>query len=579
MSTSKDSLSPGSPPVWLEHYPKGVPAEINPHEYASLVDLIEQSFYRYAERPAFMNQGTTLSYKALNALSRNLAAFLQQLGLTPGERVAVMMPNLLQYPVAVFGILRAGLIVVNINPLYTARELRDEINDAGASAIVIVENSAYHLAEVLAETPIRTVITTKIGDLLNWPRSLLVNLVVKYFKRLVPPFKLPNAIPFKRALSIGARQKLIKPILTHEDIAFLQYTGGTTGSAKGAILTHKNMVANILQAVAWKGPFLEEGKEIIITALPLYHIFALTLNCLTFMKLGGLNYLITNPRDVKGFVNALGKIQFSCITGVNTLFNLLLHAPGFADLDFSSLKITMGGGMAVQPAVAARWKAVTKNTLIEGYGLTEASPLACANPFDISEYTGSVGLPVPSTECVIENDEGERLPFGETGELCIRGPQVMKGYWNRPEETAKVLTAEGWLHTGDLAQMDERGFVKIVDRKKDLIKVSGFSVYPNEVESVLAGHPGVQEVAAVGVSDAKSGEAVKLFVVKKDPKLTAEELRRYCVDNLTAYKVPKYIEFRDALPKSNVGKILRRELREPLGDYIGDKSTVSKPGD
>ena len=580
MSTSKDSLSPGSPPVWLEHYPKGVPAEINPHEYASLVDLIEQSFYRHAERPAFMNQGTTLSYKALDALSRNLAAFLQQLGLTPGERVAVMMPNLLQYPVAVFGILRAGLIVVNINPLYTARELRDQLNDAGASAIVIVENSAYHLAEVLAETSIRTVITTKIGDLLNWPRSLLVNLAVKYLKRLVPPFKLPNAIPFKRALSIGARQKLIKPILTHEDIAFLQYTGGTTGSAKGAILTHKNMVANILQAAAWKGPFLEEGKEIIITALPLYHIFALTMNCLTFMKLGGLNYLITNPRDIKGFVNALGKIRFSCITGVNTLFNLLLHAPGFADLDFSSLKITLGGGMAVQPAVAARWKAVTKNTLIEGYGLTETSPLACVNPFDIGEYTGSIGLPVPSTECVIENDEGERLPFGETGELCIRGPQVMKGYWNRPEETAKVLTAEGWLHTGDLAQMDEHGFIKIVDRKKDLIKVSGFSVYPNEIESILAEHPGVQEVAAVGISDAKSGEAVKLFVVKKDPKLTAEELRRYCVDNLTAYKIPKYIEFRDALPKSNVGKILRRELREPLiGDYIGDKSTVSKPGD
>lgn len=551
-------------PVWLKYYPNGVPAQIDPLEYASLVDLIEQSLTRYADLPAFANFGTTLTYKELEQLSGDFAAFLQQtLKLAKGERVAVMMPNLLQYPVAVLGILRAGLIAVNVNPLYTARELQPQLTDAGAAAIVIVENSAHALSEILAETPIKAVITTRIGDLLDWPRSLLVNLAVKYLKRGVPSFKLPGAIPFRRALAMGAREKLGRPALNHEDIAFLQYTGGTTGISKGAILTHGNMVANTLQTVAWTGPFLEKGKEIIVTALPLYHIFALTVNCLVFMRLGGLNVLITNPRDVKGFVNALCKVRFTCITGVNTLFNALLHAPGFESLDFSSLKLTVSGGMAVQPTVAEQWKRVTGNTLIEGYGLTEASPLVCANPFDAREFTGAIGLPVPSTECSIQDEEGNTLPFGKVGEICVRGPQVMKGYWNRPDETAKVLTRDGWLHTGDLAEMDEHGFIRIVDRKKDMIVVSGFKVFPNEVESVLALHPGVLEAAAVGVPNAKSGEAVKLVVVKKDPHLTAEELIQYCRDNLAAYKVPKRIEFRDALPKSNVGKILRRELREP----------------
>ncbi len=550
-------------PVWLKYYPRGVPAQIDPREHASLVELIEQSFARYADLPAFANLGTTLRYQDLDRLSRDFAAFLQQtLKLAKGERVAVMMPNLLQYPVAVLGILRAGLIAVNVNPLYTARELQPQLTDAGAAAIVIVETSAHVLSEILTEMPIKTVITTRIGDLLDWPRSLFVNLAVKYLKRGVPPFKLPGAIPFKRTLAMGACEKLERPALNHEDIAFLQYTGGTTGISKGAILTHGNLVANTLQTVAWTGPFLEDGKENIITALPLYHIFALTINCLAFMKLGGLNILITDPRDLKGLVNALRKARFTSITGVNTLFNALLHAPGFADLDFSSLKLTIGGGMAVHPAVAEQWKRVTGNTLIEGYGLTETSPLVCANPFDSQEYTGFIGLPVPSTECSIQDEEGNILPFGAVGELCVRGPQVMKGYWNRPDETTQVLTLEGWLHTGDLAQMDKRGYIKLVDRKKDMIVVSGFKVFPNEVESLLALHPGVLEAAAVGVPDAKSGEAVKLVVVKKDPHLTAEELIQYCRDNLAAYKVPKRIEFRDALPKSNVGKILRRELRE-----------------
>lgn len=552
------------PRVWLTSYPQGVPAEIDCSKYASLVDLFEQSAARYANRPAFTNLGITLTYQGIEAASRTFATFLQQaLGLPKGERVAVMMPNLLQYPVAVFGILRAGLVVVNTNPLYTPRELRHQLVDSGASAIVILENFAHVLEKVLADTPVKTVITTRVGDLLGWRRSVLVNFVVKYARKQVPPFKLTEAVAFRQALAIGAERTLEKPPLGSEDIAFLQYTGGTTGVAKGAMLTHGNMVANTLQSVAWHTPALRDEAEVVITALPLYHIFALTINCLTFIKMGGLSHLITNPRDMPGFVKELGKTRFTCITGVNTLFNGLLHTPGFAELDFSALKLSIGGGMALQQSVAERWKEVTNCPLIEGYGLTETSPLACANPLDIKGFSGSIGVPVPSTDCSIQDEQGRFLPPGTAGELCFRGPQVMKGYWNRPDETVKVLSGDRWLRTGDIAQMDERGFVKIVDRKKDMIIVSGFKVYPNEIEAVLAAHPGVLEAAAVGVTDSQSGEAVKIVVVKKDQALTADELIRYCKENLAGYKSPKHVEFREELPKSNVGKVLRRELRQP----------------
>ena len=548
---------------WLANYPSGVPAEIDLSEFSSVVAVLETACERFRNRPAFSNMGRQLSYDDVDRLSRQFAAFLTgELGLQRGDRVALMMPNVLQYPIAIFGVLRAGLTVVNTNPMYTPRELKHQLVDSGAAAIVVLDNFAATVAEVLPETPVKHVITTGLGDLLGFPKSLITNLVVKYVKKLVPPFRIDRQIRFNDALARGARQTFRRAELTHDDIAFLQYTGGTTGVAKGAMLTHGNLVANMQQASSWIGVNAKLGEEIIITALPLYHIFALTANGLVFMKFGGLNYLITNPRDMPGFVKELSNVPFTAITGVNTLFNGLLNTPGFEKVDFSHLHLTLGGGMAVQRAVAERWKKVTGITLVEAYGLTETSPAACMNPLDLPEYNGSIGLPISSTEVSIQDDNGNQLPIGDVGELCVRGPQVMKGYWNRPEETAKVLTAGNWLHTGDIARMDEKGYVYIVDRKKDMILVSGFNVYPNEIEDVVATHPGVLEVAAIGIPDEKSGEAVKIVVVRKDPKLTADDLRQHCKTNLTGYKQPRYIEFRDSLPKSNVGKILRRELRD-----------------
>ncbi|HEX3896685.1 MAG TPA: long-chain-fatty-acid--CoA ligase [Rudaea sp.] len=547
---------------WLASYPSNVPADIDTNAYASIVQLLETACDRFRHRPAFANMGRTLDYDEVDTLSRHFASYLlNDLKLGKGDRVAIMLPNVLQYPIALFGILRAGLTVVNTNPLYTPRELRHQLHDSGASAIIVLDNFASVLEEVMRDTPVKHVITTALGDLVG-AKGALVNFVVRYVKKLVPPFSIPSAVRFNTTLKIGARSRLPKVEVGHGDIAFLQYTGGTTGVAKGAMLTHRNMVANMLQASAWLGTTLNEGEEVIITAIPLYHIFALTANCLVFMKTGGLNYLITNPRDMKGFVKELRSVDFTAMTGVNTLFNGLLNTPGFDKLDFTRFKFTMGGGMAVQRIVADRWKKVTGVTLVEAYGLTETSPAACVNPLDLTAYNGSIGLPVPSTEACVQDDDGKHLAVGEIGELCIRGPQVMKGYWQRPEETAKVISADGWLHTGDIAKMDEKGYFYIVDRKKDMILVSGFNVYPNEIEDVVAQIPGVLEVAAVGVPDEKSGEAVKVVVVKKDPKLTAETIKAYCKENLTGYKHPKYIEFRDSLPKTNVGKILRRELRD-----------------
>ncbi|UXI70009.1 long-chain-fatty-acid--CoA ligase [Tahibacter amnicola] len=548
---------------WLASYPSGVPAEIDLDEYSSVVAVLESACERFRHRPAFSNMGKVLTYGDVDRLSRTFAAFLTgELGLKKGDRVALMLPNVLQYPIAIFGVLRAGLVVVNTNPMYTARELKHQLNDSGASAIVVLDNFAGTVAEVIRETSCKHVITTGLGDLLGFPKSILTNFVVKYVKKLVPAYRIDGAIRFRDALSRGERHSYKTAGLTHDDIAFLQYTGGTTGVAKGAMLTHRNLIANMQQASAWLGVNARLGEEVIITALPLYHIFALTANGLVFMKFGGLNYLITNPRDMPGFVKEMSGVKFTAITGVNTLFNGLLNTPGFDKLDFSSLHLTLGGGMAVQRAVAERWKKVTGITLIEAYGLTESSPAACINPMDLPDYNGSIGLPIPSTEVSVQDDNGNHLPMGEVGELCLRGPQVMKGYWNRPEETAKVLSADGWLHTGDVARIDDKGYVYIVDRKKDMILVSGFNVYPNEVEDVVATHPGVLEVAAIGVPDDKSGEAVKIVVVRKDPNLSADDLRAHCKANLTGYKLPRYIEFRDSLPKSNVGKILRRELRD-----------------
>jgi long-chain acyl-CoA synthetase len=548
---------------WLASYPPGVPATIDMHAYRSLAHVLESACERFHHRPAFANMGRTLRYADIDRLSRNFASYLRNvLKLEKGDRVAIMLPNELQYPVAIFGALRAGLTVVNTNPMYTARELRHQLHDSGASAIVVLDNFAATLAEVLHDTPLRHVITTGLGDLLGFPKAQVVNLMLRHVKKMVPPFKIAHAVRFNAALAAGARKPPPRTEITQNDIAFLQYTGGTTGVAKGAMLTHGNMVANMQQSCAWLGASAREGEEVIITAIPLYHIFALEANCLVFMRFGGLNHLITNPRDMAGFVRILKGIRFTAITGVNTLFNGLLNTPGFDKLDFSALHLTLGGGMAVQRAVAERWKKVTGVTLVEAYGLTETSPAACMNPLDLAEYNGAIGLPISSTDASIQDDNGNELGVGEVGELCIRGPQVMKGYWQRPEETAKVLGSDGWLHTGDIARMDEKGYFTIVDRKKDMILVSGFNVYPNEIEDVVAPCPGVLEVAAVGVPDEKSGEAVKLVVVRKDPALTAETIKAHCRENLTGYKLPKYIEFRDALPKTNVGKILRRELRD-----------------
>jgi long-chain acyl-CoA synthetase len=548
--------------VWLKSYPPGIPEEIDLGAYQSVTDVFEQAIERFGEKPCFSNFGTTLSYDEMDVYTDQLASYLQGLpGLGKGDRVAVMMPNVLQNPIAIFGALRAGFAVVNTNPLYTPRELRHQLVDSGARVIIVMENFCHTLEEVIADTPIQHVITTQLGDLLRFPKSLIVNLVVKYVKRMVPAFSLPRRVSFKQALAQGARQSHNPVACNHDDLAFLQYTGGTTGVAKGAMLTHGNMVANMQQASAWIENAVEDGSEVIITALPLYHIFSLTANCLTFMKVGALNYLITNPRDMPGFIKELQGIRFTAVTGVNTLFNAMMNTDGFDKIDFSNLKLSLGGGMAVQQPVAERWQKLTGTPLLEAYGLTETSPAVCINPLNLPEYNGSIGLPVPSTEVSVQDSEGNLLAPGEAGELCVRGPQVMKGYWQRPEETAKVISNDGWLKTGDVAEMDELGFFRIVDRLKDMILVSGFNVYPNEIEAVIAGHEGVLEVGVIGEPDARCGEVVKAVVVKKDPALDEASLIEHCSEYLTRYKVPKIIEFRDELPKTNVGKILRRELR------------------
>ncbi len=548
---------------WLKSYPEGIRHEIDISEYSSVADVFNEAVKKYTDLPAFSNMGTTLSYADMDRYTSHLAAYLQSLpGMEKGDRVAVMMPNILQNPIAIFAVLRAGFTVVNTNPLYTARELKHQLKDSSAKAIIVVDNFCHTLQDVLAETEIKQVITTQLGDLLKFPKSAIVNLVVKYVKKMVPQYSLPGSITFKQALTEGRSKKYTTHDIGHDDIAFLQYTGGTTGVAKGAILTNRNMVANMQQASEWISNLVDERKELIITALPLYHIFSLTANCLVFMKEGAENYLITNPRDMPNFVKELASVKFSAITGVNTLFNGLLNTPGFSELDFSSLKLTLGGGMAVQEAVAKRWQRVTGSPLLEAYGLTETSPAVCMNPMNLKDFNGSIGLPVPSTEVSIRTEDGEFLTQGEVGELCVRGPQVMKGYWKKPEETAFVLDEQGWLKTGDIAMMDEQGFFRIVDRKKDMILVSGFNVFPNEIESVVASCPGVLEVGVIGVEDAKSGEAVKAVIVRNDDTLTEKEVIDHCRKELTSYKVPRIIEFRTELPKTNVGKILRRELRD-----------------
>jgi long-chain acyl-CoA synthetase len=549
--------------IWLKSYPPGVPAEANIHEFANIREILERSCKKFASQPAFTNMDATISYTQLDRLSRNFGSWLQNVaGLQKGDRVAIMMPNLLQYPVVLFGALRAGFTVVNCNPLYTPRELEHQLNDSGAQAIVILENFAKTLEDVIGKTKIRKVVTTQLGDLLGFPKSLLVNYVVKHKKKLVPPWSIPGTTTLKSALSEGARHTLTEPPLTHDDIAFLQYTGGTTGVSKGAMLTHGNIVSNLQQTSAWIGSSLKEGGEVVITALPLYHIFALTGSCLTNMKIGARNVLITNPRDMPNFVKELGKYRFTSMSGVNTLFSALMNTPGFAELDFSALKLSLGGGMAVQRAVAERWKKITGHPLLEAYGLTETSPGACANPLvEGFEYNGTAGLPMPSTIITIRDDDARILPLGETGEICISGPQVMKGYWNRPDETAKVMTADGAFRTGDIGLMTPEGYVKIVDRKKDMILVSGFNVYPNEVEDVIAMMPGVLEVCAVAAPDDHSGEIVRAVIVRKDPALTKEQVIEHCKKQLTGYKVPKIVEFWKELPKTNVGKVLRREVK------------------
>ena len=547
--------------IWLKSYPAGVPADIDYMQYKSVGDLVDKKVVEFSARPAFHCMGKTISFADLDRLTRTFGAWLQSKGYGKGVRVAIMMPNCLQYPVALYGTLRAGGIVVNVNPLYTPRELEHQLKDSGAEVIVILENFAHTLEEVLPRTPVKHVVVASLGDLLGL-KGLIVNFVVRNVKKMVPAYELPNATRFNDMLAEGAG-KALKPVeVGHEDIAFLQYTGGTTGVSKGAMLLHRNILANIEQAAAWLVQGIGEERAIIITALPLYHIFSLTVNCLNMMKIGGMNVLITNPRDIPAFVKELGKHQYNMITGVNTLFNAFLNNEEFRKLDFSHVRICVGGGMAVQKAVADRWKQVTGRTLLEGYGLTETSPCATMNPLNLEAYNGSIGLPMPSTEVVIRDDNKKDVKQGDSGEICIRGPQVMKGYWQRADETAKVLGADGFLYTGDVGIMDEKGFVRIVDRKKDMILVSGFNVYPNEIEQVVAMHPGVLEVAAIGVPDEHSGEVPKLFIVKKDPALTEKDIFEHCKEQLTGYKRPKYVEFRADLPKTNVGKILRRALRD-----------------
>lgn len=547
--------------TWVSRYPRGTPASIDPDAHPSLVAIFDESCRRFADRPAYHNLGITLSYREVDRLSRDFGAYLQTLGLSKGDRIALMMPNLLQYPIALFGALRAGFTVVNVNPLYTARELRHQLSDSGARAIVILENFAHVLAQVRADTRIEHIITTSIGDLAPLVKRTVVNFMVRRVRHMVPDYDLPQARSFREALAVGRGAELRDPGIGPQDLAFLQYTGGTTGVAKGAMLTHRNMVANLTQVGAFWGSLIEPGREIMITPLPLYHVFCLTCNCLVFMQHGALCVLITNPRDIDGFVTELRKWRFSMITGVNTLFDALLRHPGFGRLDFSALKLGAAGGMALHPSVAERWGALTGRPLVEGYGLTEASPVVACNSWEAPEI-GSVGLPLPSTEISIRDGDRELAP-GERGELCVRGPQVMRGYWNRPEDTAAVLSPEGWLRTGDIAVLEPSGTLRIVDRLKDLIVVSAFKVFPNEIESVVAEHPAVLECGCIGVPDPRSGQAVKVYVVLREGvALAEEELIMHCRARLTGYKVPKYLEFRSSLPKSNVGKVLRRVLAE-----------------
>jgi len=552
--------------IWLKSYPPGIPADINPRELRSLKQLIEDSCRDFAHRQAFIQMGKAMSYAELDARSRAFGAWLQAAGLMRGDRVAIMMPNLLQYPIALFGALRAGLTVVNTNPLYTAPELEHQLNDSGATTLVVLENFAHVAQQVLPRTRVRHVIVTAVGDLLGAPKSALVNFVVRHVRKQVPPWRIEGAVDFRTVLAQGAGRTLGEVALGADDIAFLQYTGGTTGVAKGAMLTHGNICANLLQALAWVKPYLptaQDSAQYLMTPIPLYHIFALTANCLLFTRLGWTNVLVVNPRDIKSLVAELRRYPVSMLTGVNTLFNAMLNSPDFRLVDFGPLKIALGGGMAVQEQVARRWKEATGKPLTQAWGLTETSPAACINlPF--TDFNGSIGLPVPSTEISIRDDAGNELPLGSSGELCVRGPQVMRGYWNRQDETAKVMLPQGWLKTGDVGRMDERGFVYLEDRKKDMILVSGFNVYPNEVEEVVASHPGVAEVAAVAQKDEHSGESVAIFVVRKDPALTAQDLVDWCRKSLTGYKVPHHVYFRDELPKTNVGKILRRALRDQL---------------
>jgi long-chain acyl-CoA synthetase len=552
--------------VWLKHYPAGVPSEINPGEYPSLVHLLEEAFQKYASRRAFVCMDKALTYGELDRLSRQLGAWLQSRGLAPQSRVALMMPNILQYPVALAAVLRAGYIVVNVNPLYTPRELEHQLKDSGAEAIIILENFASTLQKVLDKTPVRHVVVASMGDLLGAVKGTIVNFVVRSVKKLVPAWSLPGSIPFKQVLAEGESLTLKKAEAKSEDVAFLQYTGGTTGVSKGATLLHRNVVANLLQSEAWMQPALRKGAAIdqlvTITALPLYHIFALNVCCLLVMRTGGLAVLIPNARDIPDLIKVMSKYKFHIFPAVNTLYNALLNHPDIGKVDFSSMRVANGGGMAVQEAVARRWLERTKCPIVEGFGLSESSPSVSCNPTDTDKFTGTIGLPLPSTEVELRDDDGKPVPLGQPGEICVRGPQVMAGYWKRPDETAQVMYPDGFLKTGDVGVMDERGYTKIVDRKKDMILVSGFNVFPNEIEGVVVECPGVLEVAAIGVPDEHSGEVVKLFVVKRDPALTEEAVREFCKDRLTGYKRPKHIEFRKELPKTNVGKILRRELRD-----------------
>ena len=547
---------------WLDAYPPGVPAEIDPGKYPSLVALLERAFEQFRDQPAFTSHDTTLTFADVDRLSRSFAAYLQAVpGLGRGDRVAVMLPNLLQSPVALFAVLRAGMTVVNVNPLYTVRELEHQLSDSGARVIVVLENFAHTVMKALPHSKVERVVVTEVGDHFPMAKRMVTNLIVKRVKRMVPEWRIPDAVAYREALAEGAWHDYEPVAVGPEDVAFLQYTGGTTGVAKGAMLTHRNMVSNTLQAAAWAQPFFSSDSGVVITALPLYHIYSLTANLLCFVELGGHDVLITNPRDMRGFVAELRKRPFAYMTGVNTLFNALLATPGLERVDFSSLKACMGGGMAVQRSVAERWLATTGVLIAQGYGLTEASPIVSANPLDAKRFDGSVGVPMPSTDVAILDEDGHDLGVDAVGEICVKGPQVMAGYWNRPDETADVFTADGWLRTGDIGRVDERGFIFIEDRKKDVIVVSGFKVYPNEVEDVAVAHPGVLEAAAVGVPDEQSGEAVKLYVVKKDPSLTAADVIAHCRAGLTGYKVPHIVQFIDELPKSNVGKVLRRELK------------------